>query len=294
MSTDQNMICPKCGTFQKKKEICEKCGIVVDKFKSIEQEKTQTGTKPVEKSTGSKPDIRRVSIPIRIPAILIIVAVIAAAIYGLPRLSGEKDFDKYMQDIPIFNVIKENDQAAYENLKTLLRNSIRHRETKSQIIARVQEFSANLVKKYVPRASDDSVDDYAHNLLDLMENAKSTSSELCYNLLYPKRYSQPGVLEYIQKNFDESYLDSIGRVIKTAVQNPQPQPDPKRSQELLNTLIEPVTNKYGDDLRLFGKTTHNTSEKKKMCTMSIDIYKRILLLKKEHASMVMRYLIAQG
>ena len=289
MASDQNMICPKCGAFQKKKEVCEKCGVVVDKFQSIAQEKTQTSTKPVEKSPGRKIP------PIRIPVFAIITLVfIAAAIYGLPKLSGDKEFDKHMQEIPIFNVIKENDPAAYEKLETILRNSIRNREPKSQIIARVQEYSASLVKKYVPRASDDAVDDYAQDLLDLIKDAKSDSPSICYDLLYPKRYSQPEVLNYIEKNIDKDFLDTIALVIKTAVQNPQPPPDPKRSQELLNTLVEPITDKFGDDLQLFAKASHNKREKKKMCTMSIEIYKRILLLKKENASMLFRYLIAQG
>jgi len=289
MASDQNMICPKCGAFQKKKEVCEKCGVVVDKFQSIAQEKTQTSTKPVEKSPGRKIP------PIRIPVFAIITLVfIAAAIYGLPKLSGDKEFDKHMQEIPIFNVIKENDPAAYEKLETILRNSIRNREPKSQIIARVHEYSASLVKKYVPRASDDAVDDYAQDLLDLIKDAKSDSPGICYDLLYPKRYSQPEVLNYIEKNIDKDFLDTIALVIKTAVQNPQPPPDPKRSKELLNTLVEPITDKFGDDLQLFAKTSHNKREKKKMCTMSIEIYKRILLLKKENASMLFRYLIAQG
>jgi len=289
MASDQNMMCPKCGAFQKKKAVCEKCGVVVDKFQSTAQETTQTSTKPVEKSP------RREPIPIRIPIpAIIIVVIIAAAIYGLPKLSGDKDFDKHMQEIPIFNVIKENDPAAYEKLETLLRNSIKNRETKNQVIARVQEYSTSLVKKYIPRASDDAVDDYAQILLDMMEDAKSNNTNLCYNLLYPKKYSQPEVLDYIEKNVNEDFLDSIGLVIKTAVQNPQSPPNPKRSKELLNTLVEPITNKFGDDLQLFAKTSHNKLEKKKMCTMSIAIYERILLLKKENASMLLRYLIAQG
>ncbi len=289
MSSDQNMICPKCGAFQKKKAVCEKCRVVVDKFQSIAQETTQTSTKPVEKSP------RRELPPIRIPVFAIIIVVfIAAAIYGLPKLSGDKEFNKHMQEIPIFNVIKENDPAAYEKLGTLLRNSIRNREPKSQVIARVQDYSASLVKKYVPRASDDAVDDYAQKLLDLVRDAKSNSPSLCYDLLYPKRISRPEVLDYIEKNLNEGFLDTIALVIKTSVQNPQPPPDPKRSQELLNTLVEPITNKYGDNLKLFAKTSHNKIEKKKMCTMSIDIYKRILLLKKENASMLFRYLIRQG
>ncbi len=42
MASDQNMMCPKCGAFQKKKAVCEKCGVVVDKFQSTAQETTQT------------------------------------------------------------------------------------------------------------------------------------------------------------------------------------------------------------------------------------------------------------
>lgn len=289
MASDQNMMCPKCGAFQKKKEVCEKCGVVVAKFQSIAEETTQTSTKHVEKSPG------RELPPIRISVFAIIFVVfIAAAIYGLSKLGGDNEFDKHMQAIPIFNVIKENDPAAYEKLETMLRNSIRNRESNRQIIARVQEFSTSLVKKYVPRASDDAVDVYAQDLLDLIKDAKNNSPTLCYDLLFPEKYSRPEILEYIEKNVNKHFLDTIALVIKTAVQNPQPPPDPKRSQELLNTLVEPITDKFGDDLQLFAKTSHNKIEKKKMCTMSIEIYRRILLLKKKNASMLFRYLIVQG
>ena len=289
MSSDQNMICPKCGAFQKKKEACEKCGVFVDKFHPIAPETTQTNTQPVEKSPERKPP--STGIPV-FP--IVIVVFIAAAIYGVSKLGGDSEFDKHMQEIPIFNVIKENDPAAYEKLETMLRNSIRSREPIRKIKARVQEFSTSLVKKYVPLASDDAVDNYAQELLDLIKNAKSDDPGICYDLLYPQKYSRPEILSYVEKNISSHFLDTIALVIKTAVQSPQPLPNPKRSQELLNTLVEPITDKFGDDLQLFTKTPHSKTEKEKMCTMSIEIYRRILLLKKENASMLFRYLISQG
>lgn len=31
MSVDQNMMCPRCGTFQKKSETCSECGLLIEK-----------------------------------------------------------------------------------------------------------------------------------------------------------------------------------------------------------------------------------------------------------------------
>ena len=51
-----NMLCPKCGKFQGKAEVCSSCGIIVAKFetKSTQQSSEPTNQKSIDRSSSTK------------------------------------------------------------------------------------------------------------------------------------------------------------------------------------------------------------------------------------------------
>ncbi len=286
----QNMVCPACGAFQPQAANCVECGVCVDKHTQPEPVESEKITEPVPASSQSYREPRR--FPLRA---VIVVALIVGGLYGVPKLfDAGLTFDEQMQDIPVFQMLKANDAAAYERLKTLLHSSVQEGASQPEIIARVQVFAAGLLKEYLPTASDDAVDDYAHELQRILDDARAQSASLCYDLMYPERYSRSQVRQFLEQRVDTRFLDAMGAVIESANQNPQPPPDADRAQKLLEGTLIPLVERHREDMLVFQKRTHNEREKKMVCDLGTKMYKEIMLLSKRNASLALRYLISQS
>ena len=286
----QNMVCPACGAFQDRAVNCVECGVCVEKCRQPEPAESEKITEPVR---GPAPSYRE---PKRFPVrAVIVIALIIAGAYGGPKLfEFGPTFDEQMQDIPVFQMLKANDAAAYERLKTLLLSSVREGASQPEIIARVQVFSAGLMKQYLPKASDDAVDDYGHALQLILDDARSQSASLCYDLLFPERYARPQVRQFLEQRLDTTFLDAMGAIIESANQNPQPPPDADRAQELLEGALTPLVERHHEDMRIFQKRSHNEREKKMVCDLGTKMYKEIMLLSKRNTSLALRYLVSQS
>ncbi len=54
MSVDQNMMCPRCGTFQKKSETCSECGLLIEKVSPIQNKDEENIDKVVLRGRKTK------------------------------------------------------------------------------------------------------------------------------------------------------------------------------------------------------------------------------------------------
>lgn len=286
----QNMVCPVCGAFQSRAENCVDCGVCVDEHTQPETVESEKITEPARAPSQSYRE------PIRFPLrAVIVIALIVVGLYGVPKLfDAEPTLDEQMQDIPVFEMLKANDAAAYERLKTLLHASVRDGASQPEIIARVQVFFAGLMKQYMPNASDDAVDDYAHELRRILDDARGQSASLCYDLMYPERYTRSEVQQFLEQRLDTRFLDAMGVVIESANQNPQPPPDAALAKQLLDGALTPLVERHRDDMRVFLKQTHNEREKKMVCDLGTKMYRAITLLSKRNASLALRYLVTQS
>ena len=77
MTEGTNMICPSCGAFQPRAEICNKCGIIIAKASATV---TSTPARKVSAPKSSKPPV----------AIIAIVTVVVVALIGYFLFSGSK------------------------------------------------------------------------------------------------------------------------------------------------------------------------------------------------------------
>ena len=285
----ENMLCPKCGTFQLQAMQCHKCGVVVAKFqRTPPQEAT-----PADRAPGQEPTAAPAKTGGLI-AFVIFCIVTGSAWVGFKLINNEASIDERMQDIAIYQMLKASDPVAYENFKRLIIKQVEMGATKKQIFARAQAFGAGLMKRYLPKASDAAVDNYAQEMRRVLHDARAQSPSLCYDLMYPERYSRVEVRQFMEAQIDTGYLDAIGGVIQSASQSPQPLPDVVRAAELLETALMPVAQRHGDDMLLFQKRSHSAAEKRKVCDMGTDIYEKILLMSQANASLALRYMMMQS
>ena len=287
MADAGNMICPKCGAFQPKAPVCEKCAVVVDKFKPTAEADEAPATPSADKSSGGGGFV----IPI------VVVVVLGLAGFGGYKLLGgsaEDELEEAMRGVEVFHMLKEHDPAAYEQLKQLLLQSMKNRDSTDAVITKVQSFSAGLMQNYLPYASDDAIDDFAHEMLRIMENARDESPQLCYKLLYAKNYTQTDVRTFLEGELNDEFMRTMAGVIRTAKSEPQALPDANRSQDLLRAAVEPMVEDYTqEELMLLSKAMHDKWEQASVCDMGMDIYRRILLLTAENASAALRYAMTQ-
>ena len=209
-----------------------------------------------------------------------------------PRIR-EWDAEREIRAMPFYHELSIHDPAAYEQVKTIVIEAVRSGDSKEKMGAKISDALVNILPKYLPKASDNSVVAYVNWTVLQLDALDHTNPDACYALMFPHKFGEPGfALKYIDPKSNEPAVAILQDVVSSAISNPQAEPDPAKSEEVLQQVLTPVVQKYGRDLSLLLGTPKDASERKKVCEMSSDLLREILALPKPDASLVFRYLLS--
>lgn len=76
MSENSNMICPSCGTFQRRAEVCNKCGVIIAKVSNTSNDVAE---KEIAKSAKGKPFAVKLAVAIFIVASIMVFSLFPGA-----------------------------------------------------------------------------------------------------------------------------------------------------------------------------------------------------------------------
>jgi len=179
-------------------------------------------------------------------------------------------------------------------MKDILSEGIKKDESKEVLTVHFSALVAGALSKYVGRASDESVNRFAQLMVDEIEELDRESPDACYRFLFPKRISPSNIPNSgLSPERVQQTLEAESEVFRSAIHNPQPFPDTKRSGVLLDEASTSLTNQFGNDILLLQKTAIGESERHKTCQMSAFLYKDILKFKAEDSSLVLRSMFSQ-
>jgi hypothetical protein len=201
--------------------------------------------------------------------------------------------ERQIREIPFYKELSLHDPEAYQRIKTIVQEAVRSGDSQAKISQRIADVIGGIFPRYLPKASDDSVVAFASATVHLLENLDHANPDACYASLFPHKYGEPGMAQkYTDLNTQERILDTMKDIVESAINNPQPEPDRNKSEELLHPIIETMAKKYGSDVTLLQGTARDSSERKKVCEMSSEMFEQIGSLPKADASMILRYLLS--
>ena len=148
--------------------------------------------------------------------------------------------------------------------------------------------------KFIPAASDESVNNFASYFIDVNDKLLAIDPNLCYQWVTHEESSNVDPAEHIDEQTQEGALNLIAEVIRTSAEDPQPPPDKERAEMLLQEIGEVLSQKYGQDLMMFNNPILAKGNKKKFCKIASDMYRQVLRKSEKDSSRILRYLLTQG
>jgi hypothetical protein len=210
----------------------------------------------------------------------------------LPRLRDWQT-DRQLRELPFYRDLAEVDPQTYEKVRVVASDSMRKGDGADVIASRIVPIVAGTVPKYIGTASDDSVVAFIDAVIRQVETLHNSHSDACYYFLFPQgQRAMPGIISSLdQKSRDES-LDTLGRIVHSAVHTPQPLPDVGRAEVLLAPLMGQLRDEFGNDLLLFQQKPTDTVGRQKVCAITVVLYKNVEALPQRDASLLLRYLLS--
>lgn len=212
----------------------------------------------------------------------------------LPRLRDWQT-DRQLRELPFYRDLAEVDPQTYEKVRVVASDSMRKGDGADVIASRIAPIVAATVPKYIGTASDDSVIAFIDVVIREVETLRNLHSDACYYFLFPH---EPGAPLGIANSFDQKSrgesIETLGRIVHSAVHTPQPLPDARKADALLVPVIAQLRNNFGNDLLLLQQKPTETVGRQKVCAMTVSLYKNVQALPQRDASLLLRYLLSDN
>lgn len=201
--------------------------------------------------------------------------------------------DSAFVDIPAFQAIKQHDPKTYEAILSDIRGSLRKGADEAQIIGLVRGHIVGVVQKRLPSASDEAVVSYMAVMVTEIHELHKYSSELCYRFLFPEKSGPIDGRKYFSKRTQEADLAALAQVIKTSAESPQSIPKEAEVMPKLEPVIFELEKKYGNDITMLQNPSAPTVDRGKVCSMTADLYKRIIEMPRNENGKILRFMLSQ-
>lgn len=126
--------------------------------------------------------------------------------------------------------------------------------------------------------------------MDVLSALEKSNPEACYAFLYGGPYID--FMSLLSKDMQHALLDSMAGVIETGVSNPQVIPGEMQVAIQRERVIKVLTKRYGDDVALLSAVSAPGVDKAKICSMSGELYRQVLKLRKNDSVRLLRFMAA--
>jgi hypothetical protein len=206
--------------------------------------------------------------------------------------TSQREIEKSLSQIAACEVIAKYDLKAYEEIRREILKSLKNKESHDEAIGRARKRVAELVPGYIPRASDDAILRYMKAMVKEMEELAGKNPELCYQFLFPQKYGAVDVTQHLTPETQREDLAALAEVIRTAVQQPQPLPDPAAAETLLKSTLSQFSQDHGEDTLFLKDPFAAGIDKGKACSLIAALYQEVLKLPERESSLVLRYMLS--
>lgn len=237
---------------------------------------------------------RRILI-LTVPAFVFIALSALTKFLVIPPLhlwTSQREIEKSLLEISAYEVIAKYDPKSHKEIGHEILNSLKSKESHDEAIGRARKRVAELVPGYIPRASDDAILRYVNAMVKEMEELASKNPELCYQFLFPQKYGAVDVTQHPSPETQRENLAALAEVIRTAVEEPQPLPDPAEAETLLKNTLNQFSQVHGEDTLLLKDPFAPGVDKGKACGLIAALYEKILQLPEKESSLVLRYMLS--
>ena len=223
--------------------------------------------------------------------VLFAVLLGVSQIYAKPWYEMRKA-EAQLQEISAFKALKRYDPSTYTQLIDSIKDAARS-GSKQQVFATAQAEMMKLVQKRVPSASDEAVVGYMTATMNSLHEVYEQGGDACHHFLFPTSGEALDPQKYFSKQAQDAMLDSLAKVIETSARDPQPVPTEFEVKPRLEPILRQMASDYGNDLLMLQNPNGPLTNKRKVCTMAVNLYDMILALPEDESGKVLRYMVSK-
>jgi hypothetical protein len=212
-----------------------------------------------------------------------------------PELNAHKakaDIESAFSDIPAFASIKKYEPAIYQNLVDSLTDATKQGFDQQQAIDLVRSQISGLVESRMPHASDEAILTYMNVLVTEMGELQGKGGGLCYKLLFPQVGGGVDGRKAFSQETQNNDLLALDEVIKTS-NTKRAIPPESAVMPYLEPVFVSLYSKFGDDVSMIENPTASNVDKRKVCSITMELYSEILQLPPEQAASALRWMFGQ-
>lgn len=176
-----------------------------------------------------------------------------------------------------------------------LKSAISKGKSETEIFAAVRSNITALVQKRLPYASDEAAARYMRVMVqEMTELQMNDGGDLCYQFLFPQAGQSLDISQYISEATKQADLTALSAVVRTSAVAPQEIPKEEDVSALLESVVNILVQRYGQDVALLQNPVAPGVDKAKVCAIMIEMYTQILQLPPTQGGKLIRYLLAQA
>jgi hypothetical protein len=242
---------------------------------------------------GKQPDNKFASNAV--VAVMFIALMSVSHLFILPKVNAYRakaDVAAGLKSVPAFVSIEKYAPDTYRQMSQSLTTAIEQGRSPQEATALVRTHIQNFVAARLPHASDAALVSYIGIMNLEMGELQAKQKGMCHQFLFPQVSGGIDLTKHISKETQAKDLAALDEIVKTSnVKHPTP-PETQVMPYLQPVLIA-LHGKYGDGVSVIENPTAPGVDKEKVCSVTRDLYQKIVALPPDQAGQVLRWMFAQ-
>jgi len=189
---------------------------------------------------------------------------------------------------PVYRVLRAHERPVYEEIVKEYQVYQRNEEKYEQFLNFAHARIAETATRALAHASQDSQLAMIRDMVATAQSLQGKPEDACFRFWFPKVAGPPDIARWVDADAQARSLALMGEAIRSAAENPVPQPAAETVQDSLGEVVNGTYQQYGADAQMLAHAEDPRIDRAKVCTITIGFYERVLRLPPERASALVR------
>ena len=235
---------------------------------------------------------------------IIVIAVVAWGYgyrnYLAPLLENrsESQFDaafRSMDSMPTYQVLREQEPALLEKIRTTAKKMQKEGKTEQQIIDYIQPEVLGVQLARLQNATDEHVIAYMRINMEQTAAIQKVSDDDCFRFLFPAVKGGINPMKILPRDFLINRMNIDAAMMRSAYgANRHTVTDKERqdAQQRIQPVVAGLVKKYGQDIEIMPDPNKGIGKEKVACNIVQDLWNNVLTLPQDQAAGIIRMVLA--
>lgn len=234
--------------------------------------------------------------------VLVVVFIALWNVIDIKYLQGEKlaqtadeKFDATVQQVPAWKFIAEHDPALMAKLRAQVMVMMKEGANEQKVIDAIQPQILAVQMQRLQFAPDDLVVAEMRVMMEQAAEIQAKSDDACFRFQYPAVKGGINPVRFISPQMLKRRLDTEAAMLNASYgpnKHTVTAEERANAQRDIATVVQPMAQKYGQDLQLLDAPQNAIGKEKLVCDMLQQLWGDVLALPPQKAAAIVRLVLA--